>query len=163
MQRKMLRFIIPLLSSKNVTTLLRVGFAKFAMFDFLIIFELEKPLYPLIMKNFISLFALIVSFNSFSQSGMYIVTEKLNGQVNNTPSYDSVFVTNPQGICTSYKITHLYVSPSGHDSQLNNILNGIISQGFQVLDGDWNYPHAVANGNIIGTPYLIRSIFLVKP
>ena len=115
------------------------------------------------MKNFISLFALVVSFNSFSQSGMYIVTEKLNGQINNTPSYDSVFVTNPQGICTSYKITHLYVSPSGHDSQLNNILNGIISQGFQVLDGDWNYPQAVTNGNIIGTPYLIRSIFLVKP
>ena len=115
------------------------------------------------MKNFLILCSLIISFNSFSQSGMYIVTEKYNGVILNSPSFDSLFVTNPQGIISNYTLPHLFLNPGQHDSQFNVILNGIISQGYNVLDGDWNYPQAVNNNLIPGSPYNIRSIFLFKP
>lgn len=115
------------------------------------------------MKNFLFLFSVLISFNSFSQSGIYIVTEKYNGVITNNPSFDSLFVTNPQGIITNYSIPNLFLNPGQHDSQLNIILNGIISQGYNVLDGDWNYPQAVNNNLVPGSPYNIRSIFLLKP
>lgn len=105
----------------------------------------------------------LTTLECYGQTGMYIITEKYNGQILNNPSFDSLFVTNPQGTVTKYSLPHLFLNPGQHDSQLNIILNGIISQGYNVLDGDWNYPQAVNNNIVPGSPYNIRSVFLLKP
>ena len=83
------------------------------------------------MRNLLIITSLFVSLFSYSQSGMYIITEKYDGiMAPFYPSLDSVYVTNPSGITTGYSITHFILNTGAHDSELNNILNPIINQGY---------------------------------
>jgi hypothetical protein len=85
------------------------------------------------MKNYLILFSLIISFKSFSQAGMYIVTEKFDG-MSSTPTFDSVFVTNPFGITTVQTIPHINLDLKNHNSSLNLIFNNIVSLGYRMTE-----------------------------
>jgi hypothetical protein len=85
------------------------------------------------MKNYLILFSLIISFNTFSQSGMYIVTEKFDG-MSATPTFDSVFVTNPSGTTTVQTIPHINLNLKNHNSSLNLIFNNIVSLGYKMTE-----------------------------
>jgi hypothetical protein len=116
------------------------------------------------MKKLIFLFGIVVSLTSYSQNGLYIVTEKHDGIIGFVPSYDSVFVTSPIGVTTSYNIPNYLTNPSGHNSQLSLILNGIISQGYRIIEmGD--HANIAVNNTLIGGHYIfnIYTLFLGKP
>ena len=117
-----------------------------------------------IMKVVLSLCFVALGFMSYSQSGLYIVTEKYDGLIGFVPSFDSVFVTTPTGVTTKYKIPHYITNPSGHNSQLSTILNGITSQGYKVIElgghGSISVNNTLMGGNYIFT---MSTIFLGKP
>ena len=75
----------------------------------------------------------MVFYTSYGQTGMYIVTEKYDGMISYYPTFDSVYVTTPAGVTSSYNIPHLILNTPGHDSQLNLIFNGITSQGYRYI------------------------------
>ena len=85
------------------------------------------------MKNYLILFSLIISFNSLSQSGMYIVTEKFDGLVS-AATFDSVLVTNPQGITSAQVIPHISQNTISHNSSLNLIFNNIVQLGYRMVE-----------------------------
>jgi hypothetical protein len=99
----------------------------------------------------------------FSQNNVYIITEKYDGQIGFLPSFDSVFVTSPAGITTAYSIPNYIGNTGAHDAQFNTILNGIINQGYRLMEmGDW---HFAVNNSLMGGNYLfeLRTIFLGQP
>jgi hypothetical protein len=92
-----------------------------------------------------------------------MITEKYDGQIGFLPSFDSVFVTTPAGITTAYSIPNYIGNPSSHDSQFNIILNGVIGQGYRVMEmGDW---YRAVNNSLMGGNYIfeMRTIFLGQP
>ncbi len=116
------------------------------------------------MKIILFLLSLMTYLNSYSQNSLYIVTEKHDGIIGFAPSYDSIYVTSPSGITTGYNIPHYLTNPSGHNSQLSLILNGIISQGYRIIEmGD--HGNIAVNNSLIGGNYIfnIYTIFLGKP
>ena len=86
------------------------------------------------MKNFIFLFSVLISFNSFSQSGMYIVTEKWDNMIGSVPTFDSVYITNPSGNTTGYSITNLMLNTYQHDNDFHSLINPIINQGYRLFN-----------------------------
>jgi hypothetical protein len=115
------------------------------------------------MKKILTIISLVFAVNSFAQNNVYIVTEKYDGQIGFLPSFDSVFVTSPQGITTSYSIPNYISNTAAHNSQFNTILNGIISQGYRVMEmGDW---HFAVNNSLLGGNFIfeLRTIFLGQP
>jgi hypothetical protein len=86
------------------------------------------------MKNFLLIFCLIVSFNSYSQTGMYIVTEKWDNMIGSLPTFDSVYITNPSGNTTGYSITHLMLNTFQHDNDFHALINPIINQGYRLFN-----------------------------
>ena len=115
------------------------------------------------MKYFLTFLIACVFLNGFSQNNVYMITEKYDGQIAFLPSFDSVFVTTPAGITTSYSIPNYIGNTAAHDAQFNTILNGVISQGYRVMEmGDW---HFAVNNSLLGGNYLfeLRTIFLGQP
>jgi len=115
------------------------------------------------MKKIFTIISLVFAVNSFAQNNVYIVTEKYDGQIGFLPSFDSVFVTSPQGITTYYSIPNYIGNTAAHNSQFNTILNGIISQGYRVMEmGDW---HFAVNNSLLGGNHIfeLRTIFLGQP
>ena len=113
------------------------------------------------MKKILTVISFTLSLNAYSQNGIYIITEKYNGMVANVPSFDSLFVTNPSGISTSYSLPHYIINPSAHDSQLSVILNNISSQGFRII------PHTermgVSNTTINPSYFELRTFYMGMP
>jgi hypothetical protein len=105
------------------------------------------------------LVAILSCNNLFSQ--IYIITEKFDGSTSAPPTFDSVFVTNPSGTTTSYKIPNFVKSPASHDSQFSTILNNIVNQGYKVL---YHYEaQGVVNAAYSPSTFVMRTIFLAKP
>jgi hypothetical protein len=101
------------------------------------------------MKNYLILFSLTFSLNSFSQSGMYIVTERFDGLAG-APTFDSVLVTNPQGITSVQVIPHINQNSIGHNSSLNLIFNNLVQLGYRMVETGpmqlgFNWPSYVYN------------------
>ena len=69
---------------------------------------------------------------AFSQNNMYILTERFSS--NNNTTLDEVIVTDPSGTTTTHTIPHFIADPTGHDSQLATIINGITSQGYELVE-----------------------------
>ena len=87
------------------------------------------------MKKLILIFICHLSINAYSQSGLYIVSEKFNYSPppSTTPYYDSVFVTNPLGITTVSVIPNLNKNLKTHNSSLNLIFNAITVLGYKMV------------------------------
>lgn len=85
------------------------------------------------MKNILFYF-FVVSFNSLSQTGMYIVTEKWDNSIGSTPTFDSVYITSPSGNTTGYSITHLMLNTIQHDNDFHALINPIINQGYTLFN-----------------------------
>lgn len=112
------------------------------------------------MKKLLLFGALFFSLNTVAQSTHYIITEKWDGQVIGTPTYDSVYVTSPSGVTTAYSITPMYVNVAAHDAEFSSILNGITSQGYQIVNYFYdNYNNTNLYNQIAG----FRSYFLAQP
>lgn len=98
------------------------------------------------MKKIIFTFSLLISSYSFSQSGMYIVTEKWDNVIGSIPTFDSIYVTSPSGTTIGYSISNLMLNTSGHDNEIHGILNPIISQGYKLVN---EYMTSQNNANLI--------------
>ena len=113
------------------------------------------------MKKILTIIGCSFALNSFSQNGIYIITEKYNGMVATVPSFDSLFVTNSSGVTTSYTLPHYIVNPAGHDSQLAVILNNISSQGYRII------PHTermgISNASITPSYFELRTFYMGFP
>ena len=115
------------------------------------------------------LFVLLFTFigqQSFTQ--VYIITEKYDGLFSGqTPTFDSVFVTNPSGVTTSHSIPHIHYSTIDHNSAFNLILNNIINLGYKIIpkqhDNTFFDPNGLVGpgGSPIG--YSLKTIYLAIP
>ena len=112
------------------------------------------------MRNLLIITSLFVSLFSYSQSGIYIITEKWDGAVINTATYDSVYVTSPSGVTTSYSITPMYLNVAAHDAEFSSILNGITTQGYQIVN---LFTDVYNNPNLYNQIAGFRSYFLAQP
>lgn len=109
------------------------------------------------MKKLLLFGLLFLSSRGLGQNAHYIITEKWDGQVIGIPAYDSVYVTNPNGITTSYSIAHMYLNVAAHDAEFSMILNGVTNQGYQIVNYFYdNYN----NSNLINQMAGFRSYFL---
>jgi hypothetical protein len=86
------------------------------------------------MKIVLNLCFVALCFISYSQSGMYIVTEKYDGLSDGTPTFDSVLVTNPSGVTTFSIVPHFVKNLTGHNSAINKIFNNILQQGYRMVE-----------------------------
>lgn len=84
------------------------------------------------MKTLLLSVICLVSLSAYSQNGIYIVTEKFDGMVS-SPTYDSVFVTNPSGVTTVQTIPHINKNLKNHNSTLNLIFNNISQLGYKMV------------------------------
>lgn len=87
------------------------------------------------MKNkIIIILAIVLSliFKVKAQNAIYIVTEKFDGQ-SASQTFDSVFVTNPQGVTTVQSIPYLSQNLRNHNSSLNQIFNSITTLGYRMV------------------------------
>ena len=108
------------------------------------------------LKTIILLTLLILTSHSFGQNNLYMITEKIRV---NPIGPDSVFVTSPNGITTTYVLENYSINPASHDAEMNQIINNIINSGYQLSDmGNW-YSTTLVSSNT----YLIRTIFLKEP
>ena len=77
------------------------------------------------------------------------------------PSYDSLFVTDPVGVTSSYSLPHYIVNPAGHDSELSVILNSICALGYTII------PHTermgISNSLITPSYFELRTFFMGQP
>ena len=115
------------------------------------------------MKNLFLFISLIVSGASYAQNNVYIITEKFDGLIGFAPSYDSVFVTNPQGVTTKYNIPNYIGNTAGHDSEFNQILNGILSQGYKIIETHTEgtaVNNQLLSGNYI---FILKTFYLGQP
>lgn len=110
------------------------------------------------MKVVLSLCFVALGFMSYSQGGMYIVTEKYDGLSNGTPTFDSVLVTNPSGVTTFSIVPHFVKNFPGHNSAINKIFNNILQQGYRMVEV--NNAGGFVYSNI---PIYTQSWFFVKP
>tara|TARA_B110000208_G_C11768954_1_gene429667 strand:- start:1703 stop:2044 length:342 start_codon:yes stop_codon:yes gene_type:complete len=113
------------------------------------------------MKKLLFICVLLISTSSYSQNAIYIITEKYNGMVAEVPSYDSLFVTDPVGVTSSYSLPHYIVNPAGHDSELSVILNSICALGYTII------PHTermgISNSLITPSYFELRTFFMGRP
>lgn len=108
------------------------------------------------------LFLSLVHF-SFAQNNVYTITEKFDGIIGFVPSYDSVFVTNPQGVTTKYNIPNYIGNTAAHDSQFNQILNGILSQGYKIIET--HSEGTAVNNQLLSGNYIfvLKTYYLGQP
>ena len=115
------------------------------------------------MKSISLVLFLIVSCSSFSQNNVYTITEKFDGIAGFLPSYDSVFVTNPQGVTTKYNIPNYIANTAAHDSEFNQILNGILNQGYKIIETH-SEGTAVNNGLLGGNyAFILKTFYVGQP
>ncbi len=115
------------------------------------------------MKKLLLTSLLFISIKSFAQNNVYVITEKFDGLIGFVPSYDSVFVTNPSGITTKYNIPNYIGNTAGHDSAFNQILNGIINQGYKIIEthsGGTAVNNQLLGGNYI---FILKTFYLGQP
>ena len=100
------------------------------------------------MKNF--LIILFVAFSSFSygQSGIVILTEEYTLAA---PWTATVHITLPNGTTTSTPITPENISVAQHETDLNNLINNVTSQGYEIIttpEGGWSCLGCILNTGI---------------
>lgn len=99
-------------------------------------------------------------------SGIYMLTEKyvnINNGGSFSPSWDSVYVTNPTGAVVAYSIANNSFDVRGHNSQFNVIINGIISNGYRIIEmSEWTSSYFIYSGGVNEYVY-VRTIFLGAP
>jgi hypothetical protein len=108
------------------------------------------------------LFVLAFAFigqQAFSQ--VYIITEKYDGMISTPPSFDSVFVTNPTGVTTSYSLPHQILNISAHNAQFSQIINSVISLGYKVIS--ITPPEGIVNNSLPPPHFALRTIYLSVP
>jgi len=103
-------------------------------------------------KVFISVFLLLVcfSFKVSGQNSVYIISEVF---ALNAPLFDSVYVTTPTGVTTSYQIPNNSNVP-GHDAALNIIINGVTTLGYTIAD--WTQNRSIAGGQTVVTRWFLK-------
>jgi hypothetical protein len=82
------------------------------------------------MKKFIFCLLLCTSHISFGQTGVVLLTEEFT---TSAPFTSKVHVTMPNGTSTTTTITPEANNVAQHDIDLNNIINGIIGQGYKII------------------------------
>jgi hypothetical protein len=112
------------------------------------------------MKNLLFIGLISLCSNAIGQNAHYIITEKWDGQVIGMPTYDSVFVTDPTGITTTYSITPLYLDVAAHDAEFSAILNGVTNLGYQIVS---QFGDVYNNPNLLNQMAGFRSYFLRQP
>jgi hypothetical protein len=111
-------------------------------------------------KVFILIFLLTPLLFQAQTNAIYILTEKWDG-AGIPATYDSIFVTNPSGVTTSYSIPPLTSNPAGHDHHLSIIINDITSLGYRIISNEnWSYP---MYSNSFNPGFYIRAMFLGLP
>jgi hypothetical protein len=100
------------------------------------------------MKTVFITFLLFLSVSGFSQGKVYTITEQYSGM--GVTTLDKIIVTDPEGLTTTYDITHFLKDAVAHDSEFNKILNEIIAKGYELLN-----PAPNAHGDMIG----VKSVF----
>lgn len=115
----------------------------------------------MIKKILFSTLFMMIGYSSFGQSGVYIITEKM-GLPTQNEYFDELYVTDPNGTTTTYQIPHFTNDISGHDSELNSVINGIINLGYRIINADsWGTP---SGAGWTGTsPFYVRTMFLGIP
>jgi bisphosphoglycerate-independent phosphoglycerate mutase (AlkP superfamily) len=106
------------------------------------------------MKTILLTTALFFSFGAFSQSKIYTITEQYSA---NAVTLDKIVVTNPDGVTTTYDITHFMKDVVAHDSEFNKILNEVISKGYELLN-----PSPNAHGDIKGMSSVFTRTWFLK-
>jgi hypothetical protein len=96
-----------------------------------------------------------------AQNDIYIISEKYDGIVVNAPTFDSVYVTNPAGVTTKYKVPSYVTNPGEHNSQFNIILNGITNLGYKIITPVEK--EGVSNSTLPQPYCAIRTMYLSKP
>ena len=112
------------------------------------------------MKNLLFIGLISLCSNALGQNAHYIITEKWDGQVIGMPTYDSVYVTDPSGITTTYSITPMYLNVAAHDAEFSTILNGVTNQGYQIVN---YFMDTYNNTNLLNQIAGFRSYFLRQP
>lgn len=116
----------------------------------------------MIKKILFSILFMMIGYCSFGQSGIYSITEKMATVVSPT-IFDTVFVTDPNGVVTTYNIPHFVQDVAGHDSELMIIINNIIALGYEIKEAEgWNYCQTVQIPGGSDLEY-IRTMFLGVP
>ena len=117
----------------------------------------------MIKKILFSALFMMIGYCSFGQSGIYTITEKM-ASVSSPSAFDKVYVTDPNGVVSTYDIPHFVQDVEGHDSELIVIINNIISLGYEIKEaGGWNYPMiGTQPGSNLENGY-IRTMFLGVP
>ena len=109
------------------------------------------------MKKLLILLFIAVSSTSYGQSGVVLLTEEFTTAA---PLSNTVYVTMPNGTSTTTSITPESSNMAQHDIELNNIINGIISQGYKIIEA----PAGWGGGFPVGTYYVqTRRIFFGNP
>ena len=85
------------------------------------------------MKYFLAFLIACVFLKGFSQNNVYIITEKFDG-LSTTPTYDSVFVTDPTGFTSVQIIPHANINLKNHNSALNIIFNNTTQLGYRMVE-----------------------------
>ena len=109
------------------------------------------------MKLILSALIFLITQIVYSQTGMYIVTEKFDGMMS-APTYDSVFVTNPSGVTTTQTLPHINSNLKNHNSSLNLIFNSIANQGYKMVE---NGPMQLGFNN--NPSYYTHTWYFYKP
>ena len=106
-------------------------------------------------KLFATAFLIAFVFVAKAQSGVVLLTEEYTVSA---PYTTTVHVTLANGTITSTPITSDYTDTPQHDVDLNNIINGIVNQGYKIT-------HVQHGFNNFGTATnkAVRRIFFGVP
>lgn len=124
---------------------------KYKYFDSIYLFNQKYR----IMKHLLIIISMTITSLCFSQSGIVILTE----QYTLSPPFSStVHISMPNGTSNSTVITPENVSIAQHDIELNNLINNITNQGYQIITAPqgWGCYGCITN-------YGIRRIFFGVP
>ena len=102
------------------------------------------------MKILLLSAGLLLNCFVFGQTGVVILTEEFTMSA---PYTAKVHVTMSNGTSTTTSITAENTNVAQHDIELNNIINGIVNQGYKIIEAPegWGYYG--------GTPGGLRRIF----
>ena len=112
------------------------------------------------MKKLLIILFIAVTSSSYSQTGIVILTEEFTL----APPYTAtVHITLSDGTSTSTPITTENTSVAQHEIDLNNLINTITSQGYQIIDGAGAFSSTY--GTCVGCdpPAGLRRIFFGNP
>ena len=109
------------------------------------------------MKIILLSFTLFISVFINAQSGVVILTEEFT--TSGSPLVSEVHVTMPNGNSSTTSITHEGVDVAQHDIDLNNIINNITNQGYQLVEFGEGWGFFGVGGTATG----VRRLFFGNP